>query len=348
MNFLSSDKLFLRLAAVTLVVLYLVILAGAVVRATGSGMGCPDWPKCFGYYIPPTNPSQVEFHENHDYKKSQMIIVNDTLWRATSDFNSGTSFDHTKWEKYPVHNYAKFFVQQTWTEYVNRLVGATSGLCMSLLMFLALLRIKKDWKIFAVLVFGMCVLAFVIWLGKVIVDTNLKPFSITFHMMSALALVSVVIFTQTRVRFNGGLMKKLQVTKKEKILLLIALLATLDQIFFGTQVRQQIDAINESMSGLSRELWIDQLEGVYKYHRTMAIGVVLLNVALFYSLFRLKPSGTTKFLTFSLLFLMLAEYGVGVFMHDFSIPAYAQPVHLLLAMILFGIQFALMVRTRSE
>jgi heme A synthase len=44
--------------------------AGAFVRLTGSGMGCPDWPKCFGYYL---NRKRATFTAQRDMI-SQVII----------------------------------------------------------------------------------------------------------------------------------------------------------------------------------------------------------------------------------------------------------------------------------
>src|SRR5829696_1685705 len=51
-----------RYALVTLVALAalaLIVLTGAAVRLTGSGLGCPDWPKCYGGTTPPLEAHAV-------------------------------------------------------------------------------------------------------------------------------------------------------------------------------------------------------------------------------------------------------------------------------------------------
>ena len=74
-----SNRNYKRLVLINLVLVFLVIAAGAFVRMTGSGMGCPDWPKCFGYLIPPTERAQLDWKPQHQYKKGQVIIINESL-----------------------------------------------------------------------------------------------------------------------------------------------------------------------------------------------------------------------------------------------------------------------------
>ena len=71
-----------RKTIISIVIVYLVILAGGIVRMTGSGMGCPDWPKCFGFLIPPTERSQLEWKSNSEYNKNQIVIIDEKLFYA--------------------------------------------------------------------------------------------------------------------------------------------------------------------------------------------------------------------------------------------------------------------------
>ena len=157
---------FRKTAKVTLVLIYLVIIAGAVVRMTGSGMGCPDWPKCFGYYVPPTDISELQFKPNHNYKKGIVIIVNEALQVVTKDFTSSDVLNLNNWEPYTAHDYAIFNPIQTWIEYINRLIGALSGFPILVFTIMAI-WLWKDKKRFLLLsIITVFAMAFQAWLDN--------------------------------------------------------------------------------------------------------------------------------------------------------------------------------------
>src|SRR5437899_953239 len=54
-----TPRQYARAAYVALGALTLIVLSGAAVRLTGSGLGCPDWPKCYGNAYPPLNSHAV-------------------------------------------------------------------------------------------------------------------------------------------------------------------------------------------------------------------------------------------------------------------------------------------------
>jgi cytochrome c oxidase assembly protein subunit 15 len=54
-----TPQQYLRIAYGALIALTLIVMTGAAVRLTGSGLGCPTWPKCYGSYYPPLNSHAV-------------------------------------------------------------------------------------------------------------------------------------------------------------------------------------------------------------------------------------------------------------------------------------------------
>ena len=59
-----SPERYAQVTLVALVALAMIVLTGAGVRLTGSGLGCPDWPKCYGGTTPPLESHAVIEYTN--------------------------------------------------------------------------------------------------------------------------------------------------------------------------------------------------------------------------------------------------------------------------------------------
>ena len=176
------------------ILVLLVIFAGSMVRMTGSGMGCPDWPKCFGYLIPPTTEKDVFWKSNFNYKKGVMILRNEKFYSAKIDFLSSNEFISSNWLEYTKHDYNEFSVMNTWFEFINRFIGAIAGLS-TLIMFLFSFNFLKTKPGITIMSFIVVLsMLFQAWLGKLVVDSNLSPYKITVHMLMAIVILSLIIF----------------------------------------------------------------------------------------------------------------------------------------------------------
>jgi cytochrome c oxidase assembly protein subunit 15 len=333
-------KYFLPSAKTALVLVYLVILAGALVRMTGSGMGCPDWPKCFGYYIPPTEEKELLYTVGKEYSKGQVIIKNESLLVAKDRFVAPKNFESTHWEKYTKHDYAIFNPLHTWVEYLNRLVGALAGMaCLVALVFSF-----GFWKDNKKLIFYCLLICFLMgfqaWLGKTVVDSVLNPYKITTHMLAALLIVAVQLYVIYSVQEN----KKIKTFDNEfKWVLYAALGLTVVQIIFGTQVRESVDAITEL--GLPKEVWIQNPKGGFYTHRSFSILVVCANAFLFWRNRKLTL-GFDKMNW--IIGLLCIEILSGIAMYYFSFPFGSQTIHIAMATLLFGLQLYLILENSKK
>ncbi|WP_224484565.1 COX15/CtaA family protein [Robertkochia aurantiaca] len=333
---MTSKKNFRTFAQITLVVVYLIIVAGAVVRMTGSGMGCPDWPKCFGYYVPPVSEEKLWWQPERSFEEGQVIIKDQALLVAKADFTTGNRFSEENWEPYTKHDYAIFNATHTWVEYINRLIGALGGLLTLALAIYSLKYRKSDpWlPILAWLtVFGM---GFQAWLGATVVYSVLAPVRITMHMIMALIIVALLL----RLIY---LSKENKLPKCEhsgfKILVAISLMLTAVQIILGTQVRQFVDEQVALLGSENKNLWLQEAELSFYVHRTFSILVFAVNAYLFY-LNRLRFHIYSKINI--VMMLLLLEIFSGIIMYYVDFPFGSQSLHLVIASILFGVQFYLL------
>ncbi|NNM22684.1 MAG: heme A synthase [Flavobacteriaceae bacterium] len=330
---LSRSSRYTKSVKVALVLVYLVIIAGALVRMTGSGMGCPDWPKCFGYYIPPTDASVLNWDANREFKKGQVIIRDAKLKVAGSNFTTGTAYVEGNWENYTRHDYAEFNVWHTWIEYINRLLGALSGLAILVMAVLSFWKWNFRKRITYLSVLSVFLIAFQAWLGAIVVYSVLAPVKITIHMVMALVIVAVLIYLLYMAQEG---FERLKTSKPFRILLLMALALTMIQVILGTQIRQFVDEQVKAVGYEAKALWLETPNFQFYVHRTFSILVLLLNLSLWY-LNRKYSYGLSKLS--GIVILIVAEAITGILMYYFDFPFLSQPLHLVIAAFLFGLQF---------
>ncbi len=332
-------KNFLKSAKISLVLVYMVIIAGALVRMTGSGMGCPDWPKCFGYYIPPTQQTELLFTPGKEYDKGQVIIKDESLLVAKTDFVAKENFELSNWEKYTKHDYAIFNPLHTWVEYINRLFGALAGIACFITFILSFGYWKENKKLI-VLSFLICLLmGFQAWLGKTVVDSVLNPVKITTHMLVALLILAFQLITIYAVKGNKN---SVVFDPKFNSILWISLVLTIIQVVLGTSVREHVDTIAET--GLPKVFWLENPGLSFYIHRTFSVIVFLANLYLFTRNSKLSL-GFSKMNW--VMILIALEVLSGITMYYFNFPFGTQTIHIVLATLLFGFQFYLVLESRK-
>ena len=332
---------FPTIVKITLASLYLIFFAGSIVRMTGSGMGCPDWPKCFGYYIPPTSEEQITWQPNSTYEEGMIIIKDEVLFVAEQEVKTDSVFNKKNWEEYTKHEYATFNKFHTWVEYINRLVTVVSGFIF-LFLLAGSLKFRKENKwipIISFIAFFFMLVEAV--LGKMVVDSNLKPTMITIHMVIGLVIIGLIlrllfIIQEEKINFKyNSLFNKL---------LIISVVFSLIQIAMGTQVRQFIDEQVKLFGFENKEYSLMNPSFKFYFHRSFTIAIILVNFGLFY-LNQVHSLGY-KLVKWILLLLFL-ETITGILMYYAEFPLGTQAIHLLSGALLFGVQFYLWQQSRK-
>ena len=337
-----------RFSGITVVAVYFLILVGGIVRSTGSGMGCPDWPKCFGSVIPPTRVDQLPANYQEIYL-TQRLAKNERFVATLNSLGFRETADKLANDK-SIQVEEEFNATKTWIEYINRLIGVLIGLLIigTVIKSFSLWSVDRGvaFSAFAALVLVL----FTGWVGSIVVSTNLLPWMITFHMLLALALVAVLLYSYHRAgRLIGNLSVVPSVPKKVIRILVVGMVLMVVQIVLGTQVREAIDAVSFALGNLLRGEWVERTGLVFLVHRSFSLVLLVVNLVYFCWAFTYaQRKSPVNFWSQALLVVLLFEIGSGMGMAYFAIPAFLQPLHLVLGSLILGIQFLFVLNLRDQ
>jgi len=192
-----NNKWFLRVGLAACVLAFFVIILGAYVRLSDAGLGCPDWPGCFGQLTAPDEAHEI----------TQAVNL----------------YPHVE-----VHS------GKAWKEMIHRYFASLLGLFILAMAFLAW-RHRKDDNQQLLLPFGLVVLViFQGMLGMWTVTQLVRPTIVTLHLL--MGLLTLVLLFWTSIKHQQLWAEKINnvtIQRYFKPLAKIALVVLTFQIFLG-------------------------------------------------------------------------------------------------------------------
>jgi cytochrome c oxidase assembly protein subunit 15 len=292
---------FQKWAMATVFAVYFLIFIGGLVRVSGAGLGCPDWPRCYGLWIPPTSVAQLP----------------------------------------PQYDPLTFNPVLTWIEYLNRLVGVIVGFFILILAGLAVKNFSKRTHILVPSLASLVLVVFQAWLGKIVVSSELHPFIVTLHLVMALVIVSLLIYVamQARELHNPGVIQLKN--GKQSTVVMGLWVAVMLQIVLGTQVRETLEWLSREYPLLNEFDWLERARGIGIAHSIygtlLTIAIVWIGRRQLKEN-QLSPflSDVVKFS----IVIALAQIGVGGLLVKLGIPQAVQVFHQWMSSLLVGFVMA--------
>ena len=299
----------------TLIVLYLLIFLGGIVRSTGAGMGCPDWPRCFDQWVPPTEVSQLP----EDYQ-----------------------------QRYADHGYASmaFNPVKTWTEYINRLFGALTGLFIIATLVASWPLRREHPLLFRLSALNLVLVLFQGWLGSVVVRTNLADIVISLHFAVAFIIVTIASITFWKALLLNFPEEYQLVDNRKGVVRwgLFVMAVTLLQVFLGTSLRAEVNHAIEVLGPQNPAQWLSMTGSVFTFHKLWAYATWVVNLLFGLKLLRTPLQKLDQVLALGMMVTVSLQAVMGASLAVWDFPAVPQALHVMMAALLFGFQISIVLK----
>lgn len=280
---------------------FFLIFLGGLVRVSGAGLGCPDWPRCFGRWIPPINVSELPV-------------------------DMDTSF---------------FNFTLAWIEYINRLFGMFVGLLILAVAIVAVRGYRHVPRIIVPAIIAPLLTAFQGWLGGQVVASELAPLMVSAHLLIAVVIGSLMLYIAQETYFLEMGQKQLHSSCPRTMRFLLGgiwLLVAL-QIVLGTQMRESIERLLSRSPLLADSAVLHQLGSLGTIHLAVGIIVVVGIVIVFVGCMsgKNKPSSYMMQLVWALFGLVVIQLVLGFCLYGMGLPEVVQVLHMWSATVLAGL-----------
>ena len=303
---------FQKTAIATLVAILVLIGVGSLVRVSGAGLGCPDWPKCWGCWFPPSGVDKID----KNYLSERGLNI--------ADFNA----------------------VKMWIEYINRLIGMFIGVLVIATFLRAIPYRRTHPAIFFGSLVAVLLVGFEGWLGGQVVKSGLKPGVITLHMAGAMVLLCLLLYVTFRavdIRLPDTLPLPNALARLSGLLFA----AICIQMLLGTQVREAIDPYIKNSGGVSRSAWIANVGLFDHIHRSFTWGVGAIAAYLVYIIRKHGIGGVLKATCYLALALVLCQAASGIALAYGGLPRVFQVLHLVNSALLICAAYALWLILRT-
>jgi cytochrome c oxidase assembly protein subunit 15 len=293
-------KGFFRLSFFVTLWTYLVIYLGGLVRVCGAGLGCPDWPKCFGRWIPPTSVSQLP-------PEIDPGLFNFTL---------------------------------AWIEYINRLAGMILGLLIAAIAITAIVKFRRKPGILIPSILAGLLVAYQGWQGGQVVASELKPFLVSLHLGVAFIIASLMVLITTRAYYLAfPAEQETDKASKMKLWAAILWLITLVQVVLGTRIRGGIELVAEKFPLFSKTDWLAAVGALQYIHYFLGIVILILTFLLVYKILKTVSGGWTirRQVTWGMIAAIALQIIIGTVLITSDLPQLMQLFHLWMAGLFAGL-----------
>lgn len=225
-------NLFRKLALITMLLTLCLVVLGAYVRLSDAGLGCPDWPGCYGALSVPQSESAIQ----HAYQA---------------------------YPDKPVD------APRAWKEMLHRYLAGFVGLCILTLAVVGWIQ-RKHLKVSPwlpstlVLVVGLQAL-----LGMLTVTLLLKPAIVTAHLIGGMTTLAILVWVSYR---HWGVMENQNISKKLVWLIRGGLLIIFMQLFLGGWTSTNYAALACTDFPTCHGVWLPAMDHATGFHLFRALG----------------------------------------------------------------------------